>query len=223
MTAGKGIMHSEMPRHSPDGKPVVGVQLWVDLAQRLKFAEPRYRDLRASEIPSIHIDDGKVHVKIISGKSHGIDSVKELAYTPVWILDIQIKPGGKIIQELPQGWTTFAYTLSGNSRFGVGKDATSIEEYHNVIFEQEGDSIMASVADDAAESGRFRKPFPVFKELGENTKSKVFLFFPYFMLPGSVESQQCVSELFRAETNILMIKRAALTRLCCSPHLRPSP
>jgi quercetin 2,3-dioxygenase len=83
MTAGKGIMRAEMPRQNPDGSANVGMQLWVDLPQKLKKCEPRYRDLRAKEIPNIDIDDGKVHIKIISGQSHGVGSVKELAYTPV--------------------------------------------------------------------------------------------------------------------------------------------
>jgi quercetin 2,3-dioxygenase len=104
MTAGRGIMHAEMPRQNPDGSANVGMQLWVDLPEKLKKVEPRYRDLRASEIPAIDLDDNKVHVKIISGQSHGVDSVKELAYTPVWIFDIEIKPDGKITQELPKGW-----------------------------------------------------------------------------------------------------------------------
>jgi len=104
MTAGRGIMHAEMPRQNPDGSANIGMQLWVDLPEKLKKVEPRYRDLRASEIPTIDLDDNKVHVKIISGQSHGIDSVKELAYTPVWIFDIEIRPGGKITQELPKGW-----------------------------------------------------------------------------------------------------------------------
>ncbi len=106
MTAGRGIMHAEMPRQNADGSANIGVQLWVDLPEKLKKVEPRYRDLKASEIPSIDIDDNKVHVKIISGKSHGVDSVKELAYTPVWIFDVEIKPGGKITQDLPAGWNS---------------------------------------------------------------------------------------------------------------------
>jgi redox-sensitive bicupin YhaK (pirin superfamily) len=104
MTAGRGIMHAEMPRQNPDGSANIGMQLWVDLPEKLKKVEPRYRDLRASEIPSVDLDNNKVHVKIISGQSHGVDSVKELAYTPVWIFDVEIKPGGKITQGLPAGW-----------------------------------------------------------------------------------------------------------------------
>jgi redox-sensitive bicupin YhaK (pirin superfamily) len=125
MTAGKGIMHAEMPHENPDGSPNVGMQLWVDLPAKLKMCEPRYRDLRASEIPSASLDDGRVTVKVISGQSHGVDSVRDLAYTPVWILDIKIKPGGKITQPLPQGWNAFAYTLGGTTVFG-SNDSTRL-------------------------------------------------------------------------------------------------
>jgi quercetin 2,3-dioxygenase len=149
------------------------MQLWVDLPEKLKKCEPRYRDLRASEIPNIDIDDGKVHVKIISGQSHGVDSVKELAYTPVWILDIEIKPGGKITQNLPEGWNAFAYTLSGSTAFGVGKDKTTVGQYHNVVFEQKGDEVNAEVAEDAKENGHFSKScdFPRLFSLAHNAKN----------------------------------------------------
>jgi len=157
MTAGKGIMHAEMPRQSEDGSPTVGMQLWVDLPEKLKMCEPRYRDLQASEIPKIDIDDGKVHVKIISGQSHGVDSVKELAYTPVWLLDITIKPGGKIVQPLPEGWNAFAYTLEGSTKFGAGAESTEVGKFHNVVFEQKGDEVSAEVAEGEKEDGRFSK------------------------------------------------------------------
>ena len=155
MTAGKGIMHAEMPRQNADGSPNVGMQLWVDLPAKLKKCEPRYRDLRASEIPEIEVDDKKVSIKIISGQSHGTDSVQELAYTPVWIFDLTIKPGGKVTQPLPAGWNAFAYMLSGAVAFGVGKDQTTVGQYHNVVFEREGDSVSAEVPESAKEDGRF--------------------------------------------------------------------
>lgn len=154
-------MHAEMPRQNADGSANVGMQLWVDLPEKLKMCEPRYRDLRASEIPNIDIDDNKVHVKIISGQSHGVDSVKELAYTPVWIFDVEIKPGGKITQELPEGWNAFAYTMSGTTAFGAGSEQTTVGQYHNVVFQQKGDSVYAEVSKDATENGHFSKsPYP---------------------------------------------------------------
>lgn len=157
MTAGRGIMHAEMPRQNPDGSAIVGMQLWVDLPQKLKQCEPRYRDLRASEIPKIELDDGKVSIKIISGQSHGTDSVQELAYTPVWIFDVTLKPGGKVTQPLPVGWNAFAYILEGSVTFGVGEDQTTVEKYHNVVFEQKGDSVTAEVGKDAKEDAQFSK------------------------------------------------------------------
>lgn len=166
MTAGKGIMHAEMPRQNADGSANVGMQLWVDLPEKLKKCEPRYRDLRAKEIPNIDVDEGKVHIKIISGQSHGVDSVQELAYTPVWILDVEIKPGGKMTQPLPVGWNAFAYTLSGETVFGAGEDQTAVGQYHNVVFEQAGDNVSAEVAANAGENGHFSKCF--YPSLGDN-------------------------------------------------------
>lgn len=177
MTAGRGIMHAEMPAQNPDGSANVGMQLWVDLPEKLKKCEPRYRDLRASEIPNIDVDDGKVHIKVISGQSHGVDSVKELAYTPVWYFDIEIKPGGKVSQDLPAGWNAFAYTLSGSTDFGVGEDKTTVGQYHNVVFEQKGDVVVAEVAEDAKENGHFGKLSSLIIKACTRT-SKIFLDFP---------------------------------------------
>lgn len=145
MTAGRGIMHAEMPKQNPDGSANVGLQLWVDLPKHLKACEPRYRDLKAKEIPTVDVDDGKVHIKVISGQSHGVDSVRDLAYTPVWILDIQVKPGGKVAQPLPSGWNAFAYTLEGQSIFGSGSQQRVVDQFHNVVFESEGDVVNIEV------------------------------------------------------------------------------
>ena len=155
MTAGRGIMHAEMPRQNPDGSANEGMQLWVDLPEKLKTVEPRYRDLRAAEIPQVHADDGKVDVKVISGRSQGTDSVRDLAYTPVWIFDVLIRPGGKLVQELPQKWNAFAYTLTGTTKFGAGKDARKVERFHNVVFDQAGDAVTAEVDADAKGESRF--------------------------------------------------------------------
>ena len=162
MTAGRGIMHAEMPRQSEDGTPNIGMQLWVDLPEKLKLCEPRYRDLRAKEIPQIEVDGGKATIKIISGQSYGTDSVQELAYTPVWIFDIIIKPGGKVTQELPAGWNAFAYTLSGTSLFGTaGKDQQTVEKFHNVVFEQKGDAVTVEVDPSAEDESRFSRSQPL--------------------------------------------------------------
>ncbi|KAI1281670.1 RmlC-like cupin domain-containing protein [Xylaria sp. FL0933] len=154
MTAGRGIMHAEMPRQNPDGSANVGLQLWVDLPSNLKKCEPRYRDLRAKEIPQVDIND-KVHVKVISGQSGGVDSVKDLAYTPVWILDVEIKPGGQLTQPLPAGWNAFSYQLEGSAVFGSGDAKRTVEQYHNCVFEAEGDVVNVEVPENATSNARF--------------------------------------------------------------------
>ncbi|KAI1337539.1 RmlC-like cupin domain-containing protein [Xylariaceae sp. FL0016] len=154
MTAGRGIMHAEMPRQNPDGSANVGLQLWVDLPKHLKSCEPRYRDLRAKEIPKVDVDD-KVHIKVISGQAAGVDSVKDLAYTPVWILDVEVKPGGKLAQPIPKGWNAFSYQLEGTSVFGFGDQKQTVEQYHNCVFEAEGDVVNVEVPESAKENARF--------------------------------------------------------------------
>ncbi|KAK8107891.1 pirin [Apiospora kogelbergensis] len=155
MTAGRGIVHAEMPRQNPDGSANVGLQLWVDLPKDLKMCEPRYRDLRAAEIPRATADEGRVQVKVISGQSAGVDSVKDLAYTPVWILDIDIQPGGKLAQPIPQGWNAFAYVLEGAATFGLGRTQQSASQYYNVVFDRAGDVVNVEVPADAAGPVRF--------------------------------------------------------------------
>jgi quercetin 2,3-dioxygenase len=156
MTAGRGIVHAEMPAQNSDGAPNVGLQLWVDLPKELKYCEPRYRDLRKDEIPVDVSQDGKVSIKVISGKTrNGVTSQQELSYTPVWLLDVTIKPGGKLDQPIPAGWNAFAYSMNGTVVFGSAPNARVVEQYHNTVFQQDGDSIVAEVDADATEDARF--------------------------------------------------------------------
>ncbi|KAA8896296.1 RmlC-like cupin domain-containing protein [Sphaerosporella brunnea] len=152
MTAGRGIVHAEMPGKNEDGSPNVGLQLWVDLPKDLKYCEPRYRDLRGSEIPTIKTDDERVEIKIISGNSHGVESIKDLAYTPVWLLDVTMQPGGKLSQLLPKGWNAFAYVLKGDQVIFGDKN---VEQYYNVVFDQKGDGVEVVVPDNAESEARF--------------------------------------------------------------------
>jgi len=152
MTAGKGIMHSEMPLPSDDGSPSIGLQLWVDLPEHLKMCEPRYRDVRAKEIREVTADEGRVKVKVISGTSYGVESkLKDVSYTPVWYLDFTVQPGGRVLQALPEGWNAFAYIMSGS----LVTQSQTVEKHYIVTMEKEGDSFEASVRDDARQETQF--------------------------------------------------------------------
>ncbi|SMQ46363.1 unnamed protein product [Zymoseptoria tritici ST99CH_3D7] len=154
MTAGRGIVHAEMPRDKGDGTDSVAIQIWVDLPKQLKDCEPRYRDLRASEIPVAKSEDGKTTVKVISGRSYGVDSVQELAYTPVWLLDVEIQPGGRFVQSLPAGWNAYAYTIEGSTTWNTGATKQEVPQHHISVFEQQGDQVVAEVPADAKETAR---------------------------------------------------------------------
>jgi hypothetical protein len=115
--------------------------------------------VRAQDIPIAKVDDGRVIVKVIAGESHGVVSQHDLAYTPIWYLDLTILPGGHVQQAVPQGWNVFAYTLRGHVSFHPST-ATSgksklTDRFHVVVFEQTGDFIKASVPDTADEQARF--------------------------------------------------------------------
>ncbi|EAZ63815.1 RNA pol II transcription cofactor [Scheffersomyces stipitis CBS 6054] len=139
MTAGKGVVHSEMPVPNEDGSPTVGLQLWVDLPESLKDAKPRYRDLRSWEIPEVVEQDGKLRIKVISGKSYGVESVKDLAYTPVHYYYYRMKAGATFKQELPKDFNFFLYVLSGNDLVLNGD--TKVKEFNNVFLNSDGDFI----------------------------------------------------------------------------------
>jgi redox-sensitive bicupin YhaK (pirin superfamily) len=148
MTAGNGIVHAEIPRidKKKDGDigVVEGIQLWIDLPETQKHTKPRYRDLRASEIPVAKDDSGKVEVKVISGKSLNVDSVKDLAYTPLWFLDVKISPGGGYFQQaIPKDHNSVLYILEG--KLSVDKKVYS--PYFTLLLGTEGDGIEVSTVD----------------------------------------------------------------------------
>ncbi|CCK72972.1 pirin family protein KNAG_0M01190 [Huiozyma naganishii CBS 8797] len=147
MTAGKGIMHSEIPVLMENGDAGVGLQLWVDLPKDMKDCAPRYRNLRGTEIPIAEPNE-HLKIKVISGKSHGIDSVKELAYTPVDFYHyISDKKGTGFVQEVPTNFNVFLYVMKG----AVKIDGQVFPQYSTVFYNANGDAIRGMVDDDDTE------------------------------------------------------------------------
>ncbi|MEO7494308.1 MAG: pirin family protein [Massilia sp.] len=110
MTAGRGVVHSEMPEQS-DGL-MEGFQLWLNLPARDKMSEPWYRDIPSAEIPRFDTDGG-ASVQVIAGASHGIDGVVEREATAPIYLDIALAAGGVFEQALPAGHNTLLYVFRG--------------------------------------------------------------------------------------------------------------
>ncbi|KAF5558528.1 pirin (iron-binding nuclear) [Fusarium napiforme] len=119
------------------------------------MCEPRYRDLRASEVPSVHLDDDKVFVKVISGKVGDVDSVKDLSYTPVWYLDVEIQPGGILVQTLPKDWNAFAFVFEGSADFTSPSGAlTRVDQHGTVLYKPGGAAVSIQVTESQGFSAR---------------------------------------------------------------------
>src|SRR3990172_9195779 len=115
MTAGRGIIHQEMPKGDPAGR-MHGFQLWANLPSSLKMTEPRYQEVKAAEIPVIQDDDG-TRVHVISGTFWGrTGPVDGIAADPVY-LDISVPPGKRKTLPVETTRQAFAYIFSGSGKF----------------------------------------------------------------------------------------------------------
>ena len=109
MTAGRGVIHSEMPEQQ-DGA-MEGFQLWLNLPSHSKMREPWYRDIAAQDVPVWQ--GGGVTVKVIAGHSHGVAGAVQREQTEPLYLDIHLEPGARFEQPLPEAHNAFAYVYRG--------------------------------------------------------------------------------------------------------------
>jgi len=123
MTAGAGVVHSEMP--GPEllqhGGVLHGFQIWVDLPAALKMTAPRYQDLSSAKIPVAVSADGLTEVKVIAGESLGIKAPTG-THTPITFLHIKMAAGAVFTQPLGSGQNALVYIVSGTARFGPGAE-----------------------------------------------------------------------------------------------------
>ncbi|CAM5292165.1 pirin family protein [Rhodanobacter lindaniclasticus] len=118
MTAGRGILHSEMPQQ--ENGLMWGFQLWVNLPATDKMTAPRYQDIGPERIPVVHPADG-VEVKLIAGTLAGASGpVEGIATAPVY-LDISLQPDATLTLDLPLGHHGFAYVFEGDAALVGGE------------------------------------------------------------------------------------------------------
>jgi len=108
MTAGRGLVHSELPEQE-EGL-MEGFQLWLNLPAKDKMREPWYRDIQSSEIPAFTTAGG-AHVRVIAGTSHGIAGAEQRAHTEPLYLDITLPPGAEFAQPLPDDHNALVYVF----------------------------------------------------------------------------------------------------------------
>lgn len=112
MTAGRGVIHSEIPEQQ-DGV-MEGFQLWLNLPARDKMIPAWYRDIKAAEIPSAVISQG-VSLRVIAGESHGLRGLVERPATAPLYLDIGLPAGARFSQPLEPGFNAFVYVYRGEA------------------------------------------------------------------------------------------------------------
>ena len=117
MTAGRGIVHSEMPEQE-DGL-MWGFQLWVNLPAKDKMTAPRYQDIAPERIPEVQLAPG-VTARVIAGQAGGVTGPVQADATDAVYLDLRLEPAAQAEIELPTGHNAFAYVYEGRAKIGDG-------------------------------------------------------------------------------------------------------
>lgn len=140
MTAGAGVVHSEMPsaEFKRDGGRMHGFQLWVNLPKRDKMIKPRYQEIPSARIPKAVSPDGLVTVSVIAGEALGQKAVIETR-TPIIYLHYRIKSGGSVTQAVPETYNAFAYVIEGAGKFGADEEHGAKGQM--IMFAPDGDEV----------------------------------------------------------------------------------
>ena len=109
MTAGRGVIHSEMPEQT-EGL-ARGFQLWLNLPKKLKMIDPSYADIPSENIPCVYFEEGKA--TIIAGTFQNVTGPGR-PHTGMLYHDIRLKKNSKFELDIPQGWNTFIYVYEGS-------------------------------------------------------------------------------------------------------------
>jgi redox-sensitive bicupin YhaK (pirin superfamily) len=172
MTAGRGIMHEEMPQVRPEG--IAGFQLWVNLPAKLKMIKPRYQEIQSSEIPEIKREGG-ARMRVITGTVDGVSGpVTGIAADPIY-LDVFVPSHTSFEQPISRGHTAFAYVFEGDAKFA--EDGTMISHPRLVAW-GDGDTVKVVTADSPVRfllvSGRpLHEPIARYGPFVMNTKEEI--------------------------------------------------
>lgn len=134
MTAGRGVIHSELPEQE-EGR-MEGFQLWLNLAAGDKMKAPWYRDIQAADIPQFATPEG-VTARVIAGASHGVAGAVQRELTEPLYLDLHFETGSRFEQALPAGHNAFVYVYRGE--LGVG--GTTVPAQRMAILKNDGDGV----------------------------------------------------------------------------------
>ena len=161
MTAGSGIIHQEMPRESPTGT-MWGFQFWANLPASHKMMQPRYREVKAADIPVVDRDDGS-RIRVVAGEIDGISGpVHDIVIDPA-MFDIHVPPAATFSLDVPSDHTIFVYVIAGAGYFDDRRELFSCETVGDgwsdvepqslceletvILYGPEGDTVQVSTTD----------------------------------------------------------------------------
>jgi len=181
MTAGSGIIHSEMPEmeFSKKGGRLHGFQLWVNLPQKDKMTNPHYQDIPSSEIPVVKLLEDSGHVKVIAGEAFNVESAIRTKI-PIQYLHFTLNPESEIIHHIQSNYNAFVYVISGEGTFG--NDEKYAKRGNVIIFNNDGENIEIKSSKDANEPLQFlfiadvplNEPIARYGPFVMNTKQEVY-------------------------------------------------
>jgi redox-sensitive bicupin YhaK (pirin superfamily) len=142
MTAGRGVVHSEMPEQE-DGV-MEGFQLWLNLASHQKMCTPDYQDIQSEKIPELLLDTG-VKVRVIAGESHGMQGAVNrpatLFPTQPLYLDIHFNQAAHFQQVLDPEHNAFLFVYRGSAKVISHQQETSVDLHRMAILQNEGSGV----------------------------------------------------------------------------------
>jgi len=135
MTAGSGLVHSELPEQ--ESGRMDGFQLWLNLPARDKMTTPGYRDIQSAEIPEFTLGEA-VWVRVIAGSSHGVAGAVQRPVTAPLYLDVHFDAAGDFTQAVPEGFNGFVFAYRGDVEVGEVKVPTG----QMAILANDGDGVV---------------------------------------------------------------------------------
>ncbi len=174
MTAGRGIMHEEMPEAGEEG--MEGFQLWVNLPADLKMTDPRYQEIPAADIPVAEPEPG-VTIRVIAGEAGGVSGPVTDIFADPCYLDVSLTPGTAFSHPVTRGHNAFAYLFDGEALFGED-DRERMHEAPRLVLLEDGDLVVARAGDSPARfllisGGPINEPIARYGPFVMNTREEI--------------------------------------------------
>jgi hypothetical protein len=173
MTAGRGVIHSEIPQQ--EHGVMEGFQLWLNLPGRDKMNTPWYRDFKADDLPKFTTPDG-VAVTVIAGSSHGVGGAVTRDATAPLYLDLHMAAGSRFEQPLPSGHNAFVYVYRGAAT--VSGQPVPVQRMAILANDAQADGVVIEAAEDARllliAGQPLKEPIAQYGPFVMNTQQEIF-------------------------------------------------